>query len=119
MNGAFATKSPSGAKRAQEKSSRSLMFVLIEVCRKDRPIASATLMNLLLNSASRIGSGRLAGVWRESGGSIARGFPGEKKMVDVVEEGDQDQKFLRDMVFRTHSGLVTCFDPPRWRMITR
>lgn len=59
MNGAFATKSPSGAKRAQEKSRRSLIFVLIEVCCNERPIASATLMKRLANKVSRIGSGTL------------------------------------------------------------
>lgn len=57
MNGAFATRSPSGANRAQEKSRRSLMLVLIEVCCKDRPIASATLMKRLANSVSKMGSG--------------------------------------------------------------
>ena len=62
INGAFATKSPSGAKRAQEKSSRSLMLVLIEVCCNDRPMASATLINLLANKVKRMGSGPLLGV---------------------------------------------------------
>lgn len=62
MNGAFATRSPSGANKAQEKSSRSLIFVLIEVCCKDRPIASATLMKRFANSVSNIGSGPLLGV---------------------------------------------------------
>lgn len=57
MNGAFATRSPSGAKRAQEKSRRSLMFVLMDVCWSERPIASATLMKRFANSVSRIGSG--------------------------------------------------------------
>lgn len=33
------------------------MFVLIDVCCKDRPIASATLMKRLANSVSRMGSG--------------------------------------------------------------
>ncbi len=59
MKGAFATRSPSGANSAHEKSSRSLMFVLIAVCCKDRPIASATLMKRLAKSVSRIGSGGL------------------------------------------------------------
>lgn len=59
MNGALATRSPSGANRAQEKSSLSLMFVLIEVCWSERPIASATLMNRFAKSVSRIGSGPL------------------------------------------------------------
>jgi len=62
INGAFATRSPSGANKAQEKSSRSLIFVLIEVCCKDRPIASATLMKRFANSVSNIGSGPLVGV---------------------------------------------------------
>jgi hypothetical protein len=34
MNGAFATRSPSGAKSAHEKSSRSFMFVLVTSGRK-------------------------------------------------------------------------------------
>lgn len=59
MNGALATRSPSGANRAQEKSSLSLMFVLIEVCWSERPIASATLMNRFAKRVSRIGSGPL------------------------------------------------------------
>ena len=62
MKGAFATRSPSGAKSAHEKSRRSLILVLIEVCWRDRPIASATLINLLAKSVSRIGSGPLLGV---------------------------------------------------------
>ena len=62
INGAFATRSPSGANKAQEKSSRSLIFVLIEVCCKDRPIASATLMKRFAKSVSNIGSGPLLGV---------------------------------------------------------
>lgn len=57
MNGALATRSPSGAKSAHEKSSLSLMFVLIDVCCNDRPIASATLMNLFAKRVRRIGSG--------------------------------------------------------------
>jgi hypothetical protein len=61
MNGAFATKSPSGAKRAQEKSRRSLILVLMEVCCKERPIASATLMKRFAKRVKRIGSGALAG----------------------------------------------------------
>ena len=40
-NGAFATRSPVGEKTAQEKSSRSFIFVLIAVCLRERPIASA------------------------------------------------------------------------------
>ena len=59
INGALATKSPSGANRAHEKSSRSLMFVLIAVCCNDLPIASATLMNLFAKSVRRIGSASL------------------------------------------------------------
>jgi hypothetical protein len=55
--GAFATKSPSGPNNAHEKSSRSLMLVLIEVCCNDRPIASATLINRFANKVKRIGSG--------------------------------------------------------------
>lgn len=62
MKGAFATKSPSGANKAQEKSRRSLIFVLIAVCWRDRPIASATLMKRLAKSVKRIGSGPLLGV---------------------------------------------------------
>lgn len=57
MNGAFATKSPSGPNSAHEKSSRSLILVLIEVCWRLRPMASATLMNRLAKSVNRIGSG--------------------------------------------------------------
>lgn len=57
INGAFATKSPSGANSAQEKSSRSLIFVLIAVCWRDRPIASATLMKRFAKRVRRIGSG--------------------------------------------------------------
>lgn len=38
MNGAFATRSPSSENNAQEKSNRSLIFVLIAVCCKDLPI---------------------------------------------------------------------------------
>lgn len=57
INGAFATNSPSGAKSAHEKSSLSLMLVLIDVCWRDRPIASATLMKRFANSVSMIGSG--------------------------------------------------------------
>ena len=60
MNGAFATRSPSGANNAHEKSSRSLMFVLIAVCCRERPIASATLMKRFANSVSRMGSGPLS-----------------------------------------------------------
>ena len=60
MKGALATRSPSGAKSAQEKSRRSLMFVLIDVCCSDRPIASATLMNRLAKSVSKIGSAFLS-----------------------------------------------------------
>jgi hypothetical protein len=62
MKGAFATKSPSGAKSAQEKSKRSFMLVLIEVCCKDLPIASATLMKRFAKSVSRMGSGPLDGL---------------------------------------------------------
>jgi len=57
MNGAFATRSPSGANRAQEKSNLSLMFVLIDVCCNERPMASATLMKRLAKRVRRIGSG--------------------------------------------------------------
>lgn len=59
MNGAFATRSPSGANRAHEKSSRSLIFVLMAVCWRERPIASATLMKRFAKSVRRIGSGGL------------------------------------------------------------
>lgn len=59
MNGAFATKSPSGANSAHEKSSLSLMFVLIDVCCNERPIASATLMKRLAKRVKRMGSGLL------------------------------------------------------------
>lgn len=62
MKGAFATKSPSGAKSAQEKSKRSFMLVLIEVCCKDLPIASATLIKRFAKSVSRMGSGPLDGL---------------------------------------------------------
>ena len=57
IKGAFATNSPSGAKSAHEKSSLSLMLVLIDVCWRDRPIASATLMKRFAKSVSMIGSG--------------------------------------------------------------
>ncbi len=57
MKGAFATRSPSGANRAQEKSRRSLIFVLIEVCCNDLPMASATLIKRLAKRVSRMGSG--------------------------------------------------------------
>ena len=63
IKGALATRSPSGANSAQEKSRRSLMLVLIEVCCKERPIASATLMKRLAKRVSRIGSGPLLGVF--------------------------------------------------------
>ena len=56
MNGAFATKSPSGPNSAHEKSSRSLILVLIEVCWRLRPIASATLMNRFAKSVNKMGS---------------------------------------------------------------
>lgn len=59
MKGAFATRSPSGAKSAHEKSSLSLMLVLMDVCWSDLPIASATLMKRLANSVRRMGSGPL------------------------------------------------------------
>jgi hypothetical protein len=62
IKGALATRSPSGANSAQEKSRRSLMLVLIEVCCNERPIASATLMKRLAKRVSRIGSGPLPGV---------------------------------------------------------
>ena len=57
INGAFATRSPSGANSAQEKSKRSLILVLIDVCCSDLPIASATLMKRLAKSVRRMGSG--------------------------------------------------------------
>ena len=63
MNGALATRSPSGANSAQEKSSRSLMLVLIEVCCNERPMASATLIKRLAKRVSKIGSGPLRGVF--------------------------------------------------------
>ncbi len=64
INGAFATNSPSGAKSAHEKSSRSLIFVLIEVCWSDRPMASATLMKRLAKRVSIMGSAPLLeGFW--------------------------------------------------------
>ena len=63
IKGALATRSPSGANSAQEKSRRSLMLVLIEVCCNERPIASATLMKRLAKRVSRIGSGPLLGVF--------------------------------------------------------
>lgn len=98
INGALATKSPSGANNAQEKSSRSLIFVLIEVCCKDRPIASATLMKRFANSVSNIGSGPLLGVLvREAGVS------------DILREIVCRLKKIGDSVlirseFRTRSG---------------
>lgn len=60
MKGALATRSPSGAKSAQEKSSLSLILVLIEVCCNDRPIASATLINLFAKRVRSIGSAFLS-----------------------------------------------------------
>ena len=57
MKGALATRSPSGANKAHEKSRRSLIFVLIEVCWSERPIASATLIKRFAKSVSKIGSG--------------------------------------------------------------
>lgn len=60
INGAFATRSPLGANSAQEKSNRSLILVLMEVCCSERPIASATLINRLAKSVSNIGSGFLS-----------------------------------------------------------
>ena len=63
IKGALATRSPSGANSAQEKSRRSLMLVLIEVCCNERPIASATLMKRLAKRVSRIGSGPQPGVF--------------------------------------------------------
>ncbi len=56
IKGALATRSPSGANKAHEKSKRSLMFVLMDVCCNERPIASATLMKRFAKSVSRIGS---------------------------------------------------------------
>jgi hypothetical protein len=66
MNGALATKSPSGANKAQEKSNLSLMFVLMEVCWRERPIASATLMKRLAKRVSKIGSGPFVELLEES-----------------------------------------------------
>lgn len=57
INGALATKSPSGANRAQEKSNLSLIFVLMEVCCRERPIASATLIKRFAKRVSKMGSG--------------------------------------------------------------
>jgi hypothetical protein len=57
MKGALATKSPSGANSAHEKSNLSLMLVLIDVCCRDRPMASATLINRLAKRVRMIGSG--------------------------------------------------------------
>ena len=57
MNGAFAIKSPSGPNSAHEKSSRSLILVLMDVCWRLRPIASATLMNRFAKSVNKMGSG--------------------------------------------------------------
>lgn len=62
MNGAFATRSPSGAKRAHEKSRRSLMLVLMDVCCRLLPIASATDMKRLAKRVKMMGSGPSAGV---------------------------------------------------------
>ena len=57
MKGALATRSPSGANNAHEKSRRSLIFVLIEVCCSERPMASATLIKRFAKRVSKIGSG--------------------------------------------------------------
>lgn len=96
MNGAFATRSPSGANSAHEKSSRScvgwygqrvvaagngaaeraLMLVEMAVCCKVRPMASATDMNRFAKSVSRIGSAELSRAsWV---GAMARG-DGQRK----------------------------------------
>ena len=72
------------------------MFVLIEVCCKDRPIASATLMNLLVKSVSRIGSG-LLGVLRGSCISIMGG----EEMLLMLKK----IMYLRVEIFRPHSGF--------------
>ena len=89
IKGAFATRSPSGAKRAQEKSSRSLIFVLIAVCCRDLPIASATLMNRLAKSVSRMGSGPPS--------DFSEAMPG--KILDEVEE-------VRCAVMNTSMGMT-------------
>lgn len=57
MYGKFATRSPSGANKAQEKSSLSLIFVLMAVFWRLLPIASATDMKRLENRVRMIGSG--------------------------------------------------------------
>jgi len=54
--GAFATRLPSGAKIAQEKSNLSLIFVLTAVLWSDLPIYSAIPMNRLLYIANSTGS---------------------------------------------------------------
>ena len=57
MCGALTTRSPSGVKSAQLKSSRSLTFTLLDVLRSVIPIFSAIPANWLLNSSSSTGSG--------------------------------------------------------------
>jgi hypothetical protein len=66
INGALATKSPSGANKAQEKSNLSLMFVLMEVCCRERPIASATLIKRFAKRVSKMGSGPFVELLNES-----------------------------------------------------
>jgi hypothetical protein len=91
IKGALATRSPSGANRAQEKSRRSLMLVLIEVCCNERPIASATLMNRLAKRVSRIGSGPLLGVFGLSiGTSVGLSISRRRSLLSVLFPASKD-----------------------------
>ena len=56
MCGALATRLPSAANTAQEKSSRSLMLTEYAVFCSDTPICSAIDMNRLLKTSSITGS---------------------------------------------------------------
>src|SRR6478752_7429166 len=69
MCGALTTRSPAGVKMAQEKSSRSLTFTLIDVLRSVMPICVAMAVKWLLKSSSNIGSTAM----EEGGGDKERG----------------------------------------------
>ena len=92
MNGALATRSPSGAKRAQEKSSRALILVLMAVCWSDLPIASATLMKRLANRVRRIGSGPAL---EPVVGSVVDMILGQISMIELRDERLLDGDGLR------------------------
>jgi hypothetical protein len=98
MKGALATRSPSGANRAQEKSNRSLMFVLIDVCCNERPMASATLMKRFANRVRRIGSGPFFVL-----SPAFAGVPGA-----IFERYRAESVVLRKMI-RPRVGLYICW----------